>query len=180
MCNDTFWGQITDSTSWTLGLVDFPRLICLLIATTLDNRATYEDDFILTQLKDNLNIHIETISFKKKGAHYVSFWAQKLTQNVSFWAKKLTYYVSVWIQNVFEWGNFCSNGLFLFLFNSYTIQSMFKLSFSFSIGKNSGKKYWDQKLMKYAGFWTQKLTYYVKFWSQKLCWSILMIPRTGN
>ena len=54
-------------------------------------------------------------------AHNVSFWAQKLTHYVSFWAQKLNHYVSFWAQKTLKWANFCSNGFFLFLLNSYII-----------------------------------------------------------
>ena len=44
-----------------------------------------------------------------------------LAHKVSFWAQKLTYYVIFWIQKTLIWADFCSNGLFLFLLNSYII-----------------------------------------------------------
>ena len=42
-----------------------------------------------------------------------------LAHNVSFWAHKVNNYIGFWLQNI------CSNGLFLFPFDSYIIQNMF-------------------------------------------------------
>ena len=80
----------------------------------------------LSKIKDILSL-----------THNVSFRAQKLTHSVSFWAQKRNPYVSFWIQKTLKLANLCSNGFFLFLFNSYIIQSKFNFIFSFSIGQNS-------------------------------------------
>ena len=47
----------------------------------------------------------------------------------------LAHNVSFWIQKIKKWAKICLNGFFLFLLNSYIIQSMFKLFFLFVLAR---------------------------------------------